>query len=234
MTAIIIVFNTDRYLLEQIRLLQKHVTEKIAVVDNSNDFTISEKLKTICDENKVDYTKTAVNESDFSKSHAYACEIAIGMYRNKDESILLLDHDIFPIKPFDKPSEQTILAGIPQMRTSAKDIKDENGQRYVFTYLWAGLLYINTELLKGVEINIRPCIVMDTFLDTGGGLYKLILGNTERVQYFQENYQYFGNEDNYSLIDNAWMHFRNGSNWKAETNHEERIEKLMSILYANS
>lgn len=231
MIAVIIVFNTDRYLLEQIRLLQKHVTSDIAVIDNSNDFSISDKLKKICDENKVDYTKTAVNESDFSKSHAFACEIAIGMYRNKADEILLLDHDIFPIKPFQKPKEGTILSGIPQYRKTPKDAHEQ----HLFTYLWAGLLYINTKALEGIEIDIKPCVVADVFLDTGGGLYKLILGNPDRIVYFQEQHQEteYGI---YSLIDNAWMHLIGGSNWAGipKEKHEERINHLMSILYANS
>ena len=230
MTCIIIVFNTDRYLLEQIRLLQKHVTSDIAVIDNSNDFSISDKLKVICAENKVDYTKTAVNENDFSKSHAFACEIAIGMYRNKADEILLLDHDIFPIKEFKKPSEEIILAGIPQYRKTSKDALDQ----HLFTYLWAGLLYINTKALQGIEIDIKPCVVADVFLDTGGGLYKLILGNPDRIVYFNEQHQNMDDGSVYSLIDNSWIHFINGSNWKQAEGHEERVNKLMSILYANS
>lgn len=229
MTCIIIVFNTDRYLLEQIRLLQKHVSSDIAVIDNSNDFSISQKLKVICQENGVDYTKTAVNESDFSKSHAFACEIAIGMYRNKADEILLLDHDIFPIKEFTKPSEEIILAGIPQYRKTSREALEQ----HVFTYLWAGLLYINTKALQGVPIDVKPCIVAEVFLDTGGGLYKLIKGNPERILYFNEQHQET-EHGIYSLIDGAWMHFINGSNWKQDEGHEERVNNLMSILYANS
>lgn len=163
MTAVIIIFNTDRFLTEQIRLLQKHVTDKIAVVDNSTDYAIADKLKTICEENKVEYLKIFCDESDFSKSHAYACTIAINFYREKDEQILLLDHDIFPVKPFEKPSEETILAGIPQIRKSAKNITNEKGERYLFTYLWPGLLYINCNLLTDYPIDVKPCIVQETF-----------------------------------------------------------------------
>lgn len=229
MTAIIIVFNTDRFLTEQIRLLQKYVTDKIAVIDNSTDFDKSVKIESICDANKVHYTKTAVNESDFSKSHAFACEIAIGMYRNRDESLLLLDHDIFPIKPFQKPDENIILAGIPQYRKTPKDALEQ----HLFTYLWAGCLYINTKLLQGVEIDIRPCSPADVFLDTGGGLYKLILGNPERIQYYNEQHQET-EHGIYSLVDGRWMHFIKGSNWGGEPQeiYEKRIYHLMSILYS--
>lgn len=234
MTAVIIIFNTDRFLTEQVRLLQKFVTDKIAVIDNSNDFEVAKKLKVICEENKVNYTKTAVNESDFSKSHAFACQIGIEMFRGKDGSLLMLDHDIFPIKQFEQPNEDIILAGIPQKRTTSTHVRDEKGDRYEFVYFWPGLLYINTEALTGYQIDIRPCEVMDVHLDTGGGLYKLISGNKERVKEFNEQHQYFDGEDNYSLIENCWMHFRNGSNWAKKENHDERINKLMSILYGNS
>lgn len=230
MTAIIIVFNTDRFLTEQIRLLQKHVTEKIAVVDNSSDYEIAGKLKALCEENKIEYLKTFCDESDFSKSHAYACTIAINFFREKDSEILLLDHDIFPIAPFEKPSEEIILAGIPQLRKSPAMVGTE---RILFTYLWPGLLYINTLALEGVEINVKPCVVADTFLDTGGGLYKLIVGNPERVKYFNEQHQET-EHGIYSLIDGKWMHLINGSGWKSEPNHEERVNKFMSVLYANS
>lgn len=230
MTAIIIVFNTSRFLTEQIRLLQKHVTDKIAVVDNSTNYDVASELKKLCEENKVDYLKTFCDESDFSKSHAYACTTAIGMYRDKDTELLMLDHDIFPIAPFEKPSEEIILGGIPQYRKSPKDVGVE---RILFTYLWPGLLYINTAALVGIEINVKPCIVADTFLDTGGGLYKLILGNPDRVKYFHEQHQET-EHGIYSLIDGKWMHFINGSNWKTDPKHDERINHLMSILYANS
>lgn len=230
MTAIIIVFNTDRFLLEQIRLLQKHVTDKIAVVDNSTDYDIAGKLKAICEENKVDYLKTFCDESDFSKSHAYACTVAIGMYREKDTEILLLDHDIFPIAPFEKPSEEIILAGIPQYRKSQPLL---DGKPIMLTYLWAGLLYINTDSLRGQAINVKPCVVADTNLDTGGGLYSLINGNPDRVKYFNEVHQET-EHGIYSLIDGKWMHLINGSAWKSEPNHEERVNQFMIILYANS
>lgn len=238
MTAIIILFNTDKFITEQIRLLQKYVTDKIAVVDNSSDYAIAEKVKEICYENKVEYLKTFCDETDFSKSHAYACTIAINLFRNMDESILLLDHDIFPLREFDKPAEEIILAGIAQIRTSAKHITDDSGKRYIFTYLWPGLLYINTRALVLNEINVKPCIVMETFLDTGGGLYSLTAGNPDRIRYYNEQHQEFtlnDKKDIYSIIENgAWMHFQRGSNWANSEYHEERISYLMSILYANT
>lgn len=233
MTAVIIVFNTDRFLSEQIRLLKKYVTEKVAVVDNSTDYAIAGRLKEICAEYRVEYQKVFCEETDFSKSHAYACTIAINFYRDADEELLLLDHDIFPIKPFEKPSPEIILAGIPQLRKSAIGITDNNGDRYLFTYLWPGLLYLNTKALKGYEIDVKPCIVMDTFLDTGGGLYKLIAGQPHRVKEYNEQHQET-EHGIYSLIEGSWMHFINGGNWKKDPNHNERIDKLMSILYANS
>lgn len=236
MTAIIIVFNTDRFLTEQIRLLRKYVTEKIAVIDNSNDFEIATEIKAICDENQVDYTKTAVNEADFSRSHAFACEVAIGMYRNRDESILLLDHDIFPVNLFPLPDENIILAGIKQTRSASKEFTDKSGNPLTYNYLWAGLLYINTEALSDLEINIRPCVTptTDVYLDTGGGLYPLVAGNPDRVQFYSEQYEYIDGDDSYSIVDGKWMHFRKGSNWDNNPNYNERIDQLMSILYQNS
>lgn len=216
----IIVFNTDRFIALQSELINFHVGGDILIVDNSSDYSISKKLKDFADIHAISYLKTSINENDFSKSHAYAASIVLEMYRNDYDSIFLLDHDIFPFKEIDLPTE-FYLAGVQQIRKSPKELETE----IILNYLWPGCLFINTAALKGIEIDLHPQVVSEIFLDTGGGLYKLIKGNEDKIKYLAERH-----EEDYSIIDESWMHFRKGSNWANETGHQERIERLMEKL----
>lgn len=225
----IITFNTSRFLQRQYDLFKKHVQGDFVVIDNSTDYTKSAEIKAICKKNGIDYTKTQINEADHSKSHAYALNVALGLYRDAHTSILMCDHDIFPLKPIELP--QAILAGIQQIRKSPKY---HGSERITFNYMWPGLLYLDTKQLKGVELDFMPCEISDTFLDTGGQLFKIIAGNPDRIKYFEEKHMET-EVGIYALIEGNWMHLIKGSNWlkEEESVYTNRIDKLMQILEAN-
>lgn len=216
----IIVFNTDSFIKKQAELIKKHVGGDILIVDNGNNYEVSRSLKTIADGNGYQYLKTSINEADFSKSHAYAATVALEMYRHDYDSIFLLDHDIFPFKQIKLPTKY-YLAGVPQIRKTQQDAP----HKVELTYLWPGCLFVNTKDLDGVEIDLTPQIVQDIFLDTGGGLYKLVQGNKDYVKLLDERH-----ENDYSIIDESWMHFRKGSNWSKDEGHAERMERLFKVL----
>lgn len=228
--AVIVVFNTDAYLQKQIDLFREFVIGDIAVIDNSSDRNTPSKIKRICTDNKIEYIKTATYEGDFSRSHAFACNTAINLYRKDYDSLLLCDHDIFPLKHVEiQQYDKYLLGGIHQMRKSPK-FHEPN--RVIYNYMWPGLLFLNTLQLKEAELDMMPTIVSDTFLDTGGQLYKIINGKPDRICYFEEKHMEteYGN---YALIENGWMHFLKGSNWNEDPNHEKRINHLMKILESN-
>lgn len=225
----IITFNTSRFLQRQYDLFKLFVPGDFVVIDNSSDYTKSAEIKAICKLNGIDYTKTQINEADHSKSHAFALNTALGLYREAYDSILMCDHDIFPLKNIELP--ETILAGIQQIRKSPAY---HGSDRVIFNYMWPGLLFLNTQQLKNVEIDFMPCEISDTYLDTGGQLYKIITGNPERIKYFEE--KHIETEVGiYALIEGSWMHFLKGSNWvkDEESVYTARINKLMQILEAN-
>lgn len=132
-------------------------------------------------------------------------------------SILFLDHDCFPIKPFSihEMLSGVILAGVAQMKSKL--------------YPWAGCLAIDlvTINLCGLTNSIDFMVNEELGLDTGGELYKLIeeFENLDSFNFMSEK-----PESDYNIIDNTFMHFVNGSNWKNQQDHEQRLAELFNIL----
>lgn len=223
----IIVFNTDRYFERQYDLFKKNVEGDIILIDNSTDYFISRNLRQLTKKLGCDYIKTAVNEADFSRSHAYACTVAYNLSDGYD-TLLLADHDIFPTKPFPiHLYNENILCGVQQMRPTNSIFGAEN--KVYLEYMQPVLLLLNKKELQNVEVDFYPCIVRETFLDTGGGLYKIVMGNKDRCHFFSEKHE---EKDGYmySVIERDWIHFINGSNWKKDEEHEKRVQTLLTLL----
>lgn len=222
----IITFNTDRFFEKQVELFRKNVEGDLCLIDNSSDYNIARNLRKQAEKNKIQYVKTSVNEADFSRSHAYACTVAYQLAEGYD-TLLLADHDIFPTNPFKLENYQDkLLSGVQQIRKQNSMLGNKDAY---YEYMQPVLLLINLKALSKVEVDFNPCELLGTYLDTGGSLYKIVMGNKERCHFFSERHE---DKDGfqYSVIERDWIHFLKGSNWKNEANHEERITSLMELV----
>lgn len=203
----IITFNKPELLGTQIKLFRRFVNADLIVFDNSSNFEASKIIKEICDSESVPFVKLIINEGDSSRSHGLALGFAYKFCRDY-EIIVLCDHDIFPFKPFDF-SFVTTFGGVHQVRGE-------------FIYVWAGLLIIKN---KNQELDFMPQNINGVGLDTGGGLWDKM----KDAIFLQEKVEPESGLD-YSIIGDALFHFRNGSNWRGEENHEQQISLLMKKL----
>ena len=92
---------------------------------------------------------------------------AVALRKFPDQKILIIDHDIFPIKNFslDEMLGDAAIAGIPQTRKGAW-LKNE------VTYLWSGLLILDIPNLQRTDLIRFGCgFVRGARTDTGGQLY---------------------------------------------------------------
>lgn len=210
----ITVFNISNLLELQVELWRKYLDCEIVVLDNSTDLGVSKEVRALCKHLNVDFVKTGVCEADSSRSHGWACNVAYAMYGDCD-ILVLVDHDIFPYKPVDMGFfDGQIMAGIQQIR-----------KQYI--YLWPGLIFIRPEI---GDIDFMPTKIHGTHIDTGAGTWQYI-NNGVPVKYLSEVHQEHDGGI-YAVIEDCFMHFINGSNWKQEDNHNGRIDGLINILKA--
>lgn len=218
---IIITYNCHSLLRKQIERIGRHCLDKfeLIVVDNSTDKESIQHIKYICSLNhSIKLVKTDASSRNGSGSHAFAANVAWGMFRDQYSHFLFLDHDCFPVKAFSVVEilGDKIMAGIAQAKSKL--------------YVWPGCLMLRA----GLDVDFSTNHELQ--LDTGGNLYKIIEQAPDDIIYFDEQYkenpEFNKNMYNfYALINNGmFMHFINGSGWNAVGNQEERINSLLNQL----
>lgn len=237
----IIVYNTAQFLPKQLELMERFCVDEnytVYVVNNSpvENAEINNQIE--CEANKrgAVYLKTIpdAQHSNPSCSHASALNFVYREIGKNADYCLFLDHDIFPVSPFSVVEKlgNRLMAGVEQLRlTAEKKIQ----------YLWAGLLFVNNTTMTEEDkdaVDFMPTSKYGIGLDTGGGIHELISRHGEKrflflnekrqpndaVVTLQNRYSYF------SMVDDCWMHFINGSNWAKQKDEEGRLASLFAIL----
>jgi hypothetical protein len=157
--------------------------------------------------------------SDNSMHHGLAIDY---IYQSHASGLsVFLDFDIFPIAPYD------FIASLANY-----NIAGHRQKRGGYNYLHPALIVYDKSKLPD-DLSFRPIHVFpngnDLYLDTGGALYTYIQANPDLVKYFDyecpiKQFEY-GKPTEYMLdierFDNAWLHFRAGSNWS----HDDVVYK---------
>jgi hypothetical protein len=104
-----------------------------------------------------------------SRRAAEAIQLGFSLAQRRfpDQKIMIVDHDIFPIKEFslDEMLGNAVIAGIPQAR-KGEWFKNE------VSYLWTGLLLLDLPSLPRTDLIRFGCgFVRGVRTDTGGQLY---------------------------------------------------------------
>jgi glycosyltransferase involved in cell wall biosynthesis len=215
---IIITYNQPDLLHRQLDCLQRFCKDeyKVIVVDNSTDVEARTAIKYHA--RKETYIRSKASGTNGSESHAFAANLSFAKYKDDFDYLFWLDHDCFPVAPFSVAEilKDKLAAGLLQAKHK--------------TYFWPGCFMVDAS--KKMEIDFSVSLG----LDTGGGTYKLLEGNSEEsFVFFSEVYEqnpYFHKSQYnfYSVIDDKFMHFIAASNWSNANDHQERLNSLYNIL----
>lgn len=222
----IVNYNCPRFLDPQIKRLRKYVrlnegdTLDIIVGDNSRGKKARYKNQQTCERNSAIYLRFHFDEGDYSSHHALALNQIVNSYKNNFNSMLVIDHDIFPFE------ETDILH-----RGNNFDFMGLAQNKIGRVYLHPGIMVLNLDLVSKHEFNFLPCEGMDT----GGRMADVIeSSNIGFLGLEYVNYSVNDIVDFYEVIDKSWMHFVKGSNWNRNSNHLPRIAYLREELERKS
>lgn len=209
------------------------------VIDNSVDNTVSEEIKKICDVNQINYLNT-VNKFDSRTNglHGFSHEIGVNLfldrlrnYHDKNDIVVLFDHDIFLTSNFNKLNqlinENGVLSAIQH-------------REHVY-YIWPGLVIFNLakcinidelslngdKLVNGTWVSINDGVRVDM----GGNSYqylkkyKDIVLHSDLINFLSENMNEIS--ENY-----VFYHFLDGSQWSkySETIWNEKYDRIANYL----
>lgn len=220
-------FNNAEVIEYQIRTLRKFFIfpYRYTVFDNSNISKISTKIKKICLMNNVGYVK--LPKQDFipqgygSYSHGIACNYLFKQYiRNGGSKYFgLIDHDIFPVKPFDV--------------SYYLEKQFFYGARHKF-YIWPGLFFIRMDVLNKSNLDFRPSLWLHG--DTGACNARKIFKNIDFSNYelIDEEHKKFGIggdiiDNGYSYFSCGWIHSWNASNYMGK-DMEYKMRMFFDVL----
>ena len=206
----VVAFNNSVFTERQIISLKKYIRNNfdLVYIDNS---TIETDIENVCKRYNVHYEKNEFNfdSSNPSYHHSHSLNYLYIKYKNYFDYFVFLDHDIFLMDYLDFNNYKNNFTGVHQ-------------ERFNQGYLWPGCLYVNGR----PDLDFTPCPGFDT-----GGRLKDIIKNVKYIDELKYKNQHFNKSyyDFYSIIDNKWFHFVNGSNWNNSNNHQERLDSLFAI-----
>lgn len=238
---IVVAFNNPQliaYQLNNIRRFIKNSDYNYLVCDNSANGEKAEEIYEFCRRENVSYWRLPrFLYEDPSRSHGYALNwIYRYIISKRKNNFMLLDHDIFPVKPVD-------------LNAYAKEYKLAGAvsRRNKLWYMWPGFSYYNYAFLSSHKVNFLPEKVKKTNLDTGGGNYLLVYRHMpensvhevsrEAVDFatgrkavgdmpVQNVIEYFDEE--------KWLHIVGGSGWFGDSRKNKDVFVFLDKLYAEN
>jgi hypothetical protein len=239
-----VAFNNPALIELQAQALKRFVSENhhFVVVDNSSDEEQSERLEALGDAYGFSYVKAPRNPFswvDPSVSHSLALDWAWQRIarKTKPETVLFLDHDVFPISTV---SLRELLG-----RFSAVGYKRQSASSDSWL-LWPGLLMLRFSVASQHKISFMPR--GDT--DSGGSLLWTLysklrnedLGFLAREDVvFDRTAPKFGDGSGgeFHIFNNNWVHLVDGSGWSdgvgklsklPEFGGEQSLESLITAV----
>lgn len=232
-----VAFNNANFIEYQIKALKKNfvIPYRFTIFDNSNQEVCAEEIKKVCKQYRCKYIKLPKQDSkiDVANSHGTALNWIWKKYMSQSSATYfgILDHDIFPIKPFNLKSyiEGQQLFGY--VRKSEENVFIKQGR----WYLWPGLLFFDGSYIKGKNLDFCPD--WNHGLDTGGKNYFTIYKNIKldkikttspkEVKIDSTCGAYWGG---YEEFDCGWIHMWNGSGYTHSEKWKEKYNNFICIL----
>ena len=202
----------------------------LVVVDNSTKSEARQAIARICRMRDVPYLGLPMRtEKHWSRSHGTAITWAYDnvIKRLKPELFGFIDHDCFPIVPFDIPSrlEGKTVYGRKASGTENFIYKAKPGDRQ--WNLWAGFCFYRFSVLAGCKLNFEPRLNLG--LDTGGANWALLYSKLDDADVVdapleQASLDLGGYESRYECIDGAFFHPGGVSYANMPTKHHRSVE----------
>lgn len=241
-----VAYNRADLIRTQIRLLKKNLLDKDYVhfvVDNSSDFKVRSAIEAVCRQENVVYLSVPKSFYHvlFPKLFWYGISqgMAINWFCRKvlpsippSQSIAFLDHDLFPLREYSLSEHlaNKPFYGVERLRAG----------RY---YLWSGFAMFDNGKVKPSALDFMPRFIDKVFYDAGGSncltvfnhyaIQKDMFASADTYLY---NKKSGGKNDDvyhrdcFQIIDKAWIHLINGSNYARLKGKEEIMQNVLNHL----
>ncbi|GAB6976056.1 hypothetical protein JCM15124A_09630 [Prevotella falsenii] len=246
MCIVTIAFNEEKLIQKQIQLIKQHITDKgfkHIIADNSAKKQKRGLIKNVCQEEGVDYIALPryIHRLAFHRifwdgmSHGAALNWVFYHIINaiKPNFFTFLDHDLLPFQNYNL--SETIgeknFIGVERLRDGG-------------WYLWPGFSIYNYEYAVQKKPDFLPIFQKGFFLDAGGGNYlkmfkeydpktvDFLHSKTYRIKKTQDlkSYNDIYHGDCIQIIDNAWLHIINGSNYAHINGKEQTVKEVIENI----
>ena len=240
MLLLTVAFNDERLIekqIEQIRSMIKDTDYQHVVVDNSLSKKKRGAVKAVCKQYGIEYIQipyliTLLFHYQIAVSHGAALNWLYYHYLREKRPMRfsLLDHDIFPVRDFNMT-----------LTLSHRDFYGVSRIKEGEWYLWPGFCIYNFDTFP-TEPDFLPRYTKKNFLDTGGGNYRKFYYNynlkdvafpevkTIRIKNSKELARRCDiyHSDYVQIVDDAWLHLINGSNYANIKGKDDVIEKTLA------
>lgn len=239
-----VAYNKPDLIRAQTGFVQQNVADSpcaYMVVDNSSDSRARSAIKDLCRERGVAYVAVPKYFHLFLWPRIFYYGISEGMALNwfcgrllpkiNPRRFAIIDQDIMPLRKYafgpklgDEP-----FYGVGRVRSSG-------------WYLWPGFMVFNYRQVAKAGFDFMPCYVKGVYFDTGGGNYATIFShydwhgltfaNAKTVRYAHgkdDGTLNIYHRDCIQIVDGAWLHLINGSNYA----HLKKKDSIMAHIMNN-
>lgn len=230
---ITIAFNNSFVVEKQINDISRMCSDNYIhlVVDNSSDLKIRTVIKEICEKNENVMYFELPRWRGFKRGGSLSHGISINyvhknvvMNCDKISEIMLLDHDIFPLKTF----------SVNQM-LGKQNLYGRKERREGMWYLWPGFAMYRKNIFEK-EMDFKP----GCGGDTGGNNWKIIYkwmneseihcANESKLVIRETNGPVNSQKDEIEIIDDSWVHMINASDWANVGNVDLKFEYIKTMM----
>lgn len=244
--VVTVAYNKPELIKLQIDYVKKNLTDKdylYIVVDNSGDFGVRKTIEKICRQENVAYFSVPKSfyRVLFPKLFWYGISqaMALNWFCRKvlpsipsSKYIAFIDHDLFPLR------EYSLVEHIGEMPFFGVQCLREG-----LYYLWSGFAVYDRSRVKSTDFDFMPCFMGKTFYDAGGSNYLSIYSHykLQKAMFaYPETHRYNKNgggdynevyhRDCFEIIDKAWIHLINGSNYAHLKGKEAVLQRVINHL----
>jgi len=240
MLILTVAYNNEQLIERQIELIRDNIKDedyRYMVADNSTSRQKRMAIKQICQNHGVSYI--AIPKAICILTN-HQCAVSHGAALNwvyyhflrkiKPKRFAVIDHDIFPVKPYNLTSA-----------LGEKDFYGVSRSCGEEWYLWPGWCIFNFDKFT-TKPNFEPIYTKKNFLDTGGSNYPRYYYkyNTKDIPFpVVKTWRYKKTEglnrhcdilhsDYIQVVDKSWLHIINGSNYANIPGKEDMIHQVLS------
>ena len=240
MLILTVAYNNEQLIERQIELIRDNIKDedyRYMVTDNSTSRQKRMAIKQICQNHGVSYIAIPkaiciLTNHQCAVSHGAALNWVYYHFlqKMKPKRFAIIDHDIFPVKPYNLTSALGEKDFYGVLRSSGEE-----------WYLWPGWCIFNFDKFTA-KPNFEPIYTKKNFLDTGGSNYPRYYykyDNQDIPFPIVKTWRYKKTEglnrqcdilhsDYIQVVDESWLHIINGSNYANIPGKEDMIHQILS------